>query len=768
MAQPKSLHSFFVRFNLVKISDGSILVIQFGDFDWSLDDPTALYSGAIEVNGGLLDISGLKLEVGEPLPARSSGSITLNNTRGAYKNQYFRPSDLLKDYNIIDTDVFVFSFKTKPDELGSSADLRTEFFGKVKDVDFDPQSNQMRIAVESLPISTKFEQVAISPTTVLNLESGLEGKYLPICFGTPTIPGYTVVRSDYTAKVAFASYPTGYSNGDWISLYTPNIDNEYVSITDDGLPTPTIGSTSGVTYGRTLRAPYGGAATPTNSRSFRTRFTATSNYLLSAININLNNQTGASVTYNMIFACKIYRRRRTNDNDVEFQELSSGSVEFDAQVVANGANTSAEILLDKIIPLEINKKYFLEFTIAGNQNQTVDYEIDLIQRTETGSVIFRRFGNSQTYERFLTDRSFNFTGRCLRLDIQHSSNITQISITPATLPSGTDVAKFDDIKIVGKINGLIDDGSGTITGTINAPINDPYEVTRFLLRDQLSYLDTTTFDAANVVRTIAPRLISGYSKGRESNEQILAEVLKETACKLVPRNNGLSTQSWALYPYGYRSSSIRYLSEQQVRLIGYRQFGRDSVVNKIDIAYGESAIPQETSALQSGQPQRYTKFKTYDNTTGGGFTTWTTQSVANFGTRPNNNGWTTLSWVDDDATAEFYAQYLIQSYSQPKTIVELELPFFESDFRTIQCMDIIELSHPDMPATFGTSPDSLTPLPVYSGAVVETANFGFPFRQAQSYRLQVYSRQVIFNIGNNKSPVLRIACKVLNNPYEIY
>lgn len=142
--------------------------------------------------------------------------------------------------------------------------------------------------------------------------------------------------------------------------------------------------------------------------------------------------------------------------------------------------------------------------------------------------------------------------------------------------------------------------------------------------------------------------------------------------------------------------------------------------------------------------------------------------MANFGTRPNNNGWTTLSWVDDDATAEFYAQYLIQSYSQPKTIVELELPFFESDFRTIQCMDVIELSHPDMPATFGTTPDSLTPLPVYSGSVVETANFGFPFRQAQSYRLQVYSRQVIFNIGSNKAPVLRIACKVLNNPYEIY
>jgi len=221
MAQPKSLNSFWVRFDLKKISDGSTFTVRFGDFDWAREDATALFSGFGEIHGGLIDVSGFKLEVGDPLPVKSGGTITLNNTRGAYQNRDFRPSDLLKDYNWINAQVLVNSFKGKPDELGSSGDVRIEFVGTVKDLDFDPQSNQMRIAVEPLPISTKFEQVAISPTTVLNLESGLEGKYLPICFGTPTIPGYTVVRSDYTAKVAFASYPTGYSNGDWISLYTP-------------------------------------------------------------------------------------------------------------------------------------------------------------------------------------------------------------------------------------------------------------------------------------------------------------------------------------------------------------------------------------------------------------------------------------------------------------------------------------------------------------------------------------------------------------------
>lgn len=766
MAQPKSLNSFWIRFDLKKISDGSTFTVRFGDFDWAREDATALFSGFGEIHGGLIDVSGFKLEVGEPLPVRSGGTITLNNTRGAYQNRDFRPSDLLKDYNWIGAQVLVNSFKGKPEELGSSGDVRIEFVGIVKDLDFDPQSNQMRISVEPLPISTKFDQEIISQDDYVVTVLDNIGKYLPICFGSPTIPGYFYWGSDYEAAIALASYPTGYSNGAISTIYTPNERGQYVSVTDDGLSLPQIGAKTGTTTYRVLRAPDNDAATPVTSRSWRQKFIPTKNYMLYSVDVDLKNTTAGSITYNMILTVKIYKKTRT-DEGVEFQELSSGSYEFNAEAVAAGATRSPNVELDTPVPLEIGQRYWVEFAIAGNENQTADYEIRLIYYTESGSAVWRKEGSSDDWDRVAVDQALNWDGQCLKLTVQHTSNRTNLLAQQWTLPSGSD-SKYGDLKWVVKLNGLIDDGSGTITGTVNAPIDDPYEVTRFLLRDQLSYLDTTTFDAANVVRTIAPRSISGYSKGRVSNEQMLSEILKETACKLVPRNNGLSTKAWALYPYGFRSSSVRYLSEQQVRLIGYKQFGRDSVVNKIDIAYGESAIPQETSALQSGQPQRFTKFKTYDNTTGGDFTAWTTQSVANFGTRPNNNGWTTLSWVDDDATAQFYAQYLIQSYSQPKTIVELELPFFEADYRTIQCMDIIELSHPDMPATFGTTPDSLTPLPVYSGAVVETANFGFPLRQAQSYRLQVYSRQVIFNIGSNKAPVLRIACKVLNNPYEIY
>lgn len=764
MAEPKLATAFWVKIDLIRISDGATNTIRFGDFSHIADE---LYPGQLEILPGLIDINGFALEVGEPLPVKNGGTFTIDCTRGVF-NRDGRASDYIKDNFWINSRVTINSWKGYPTTFSStSGDVRIEFVGTVKDLQYNPQTNQLKVTVEPLPISTRFEQEKIDLQLFPNATENF-GKYLPICFGQPIVPAYVIYSDTYTGAYAYASYPDTFTNANYEEVYTPNFLREYVPITDEGLANPKFGNTSGTTTGRTLRAPYNDGATPPASRSFRQRFTATKNYLGQRISIALKNVTGAPVTYNMIFTCRIFRKIKTEQGDVEFQLLATGSEEFDGITVANNGNSTATILFDTPVPFEIGKRYFLEFAIAGNENQTVDYLIDLIRLNQTGSNLYRRLGTAADFDRVAKDQAFNWEITGYLIDNLHTANTSKIDIAPNAIPSGTEESTWDRLEIVIKAGGLQDDSSGTITGTANSLINDPYEITRFMLRDQLSFLDTTTFDAANIIRTKYPRSVTGYTKGRQSNEQILAEILKETACKLVPRNDGLSTKAWALYPYGYQSNTIRYLSEQEVKIVNFRMFGKESVVNKIDLAYGESAIPQSTSNLQAGQPQRFTKFKSLDNDSGGNWTTWTAESFARFGDRPNNNGWTQLEYIADDKSAEFFAQYLLQAYARPKVIVELELPFFDNDNRSIQCMDIIELSHPDMPAEFGTLPDSLTPMPVYNGAVVETANFGFGLRMAQSYKLQVIGRQVIFNIAGNGAAALRLDCRLLWNPYEIY
>lgn len=764
MAEPKLSTAFWVRFDLINIADGSTYIYRVGDFAHIAGE---LYTSQAEIYPGLLDINGCTLEVGESLPVRNGGTVTIDCTRGVLGRDK-RPSDLLRDYFWINSTVYVVSWRGYPDSITStSGDVRTEFNGIVKDVDYNPQTNQMKVAIEPIPITTKFEQTAVSTAVYPSADTNF-GKYLPICFGNPTVPGYIIYSDSYSGGYGYASYPTGYSNANAVTVYTPNFRNQYVPITDDNLINPTFGNTSGTSTGRTLRAPFNNGASPPPSRSFRQRFTATKNYLAQRISVDLKNVTGASVTYNMIFTARLYKKIRTIEDDVEFQQLATGSTEILAATVLNNGSLNVVVYFDVPVPIEIGVRYFLEFAIVGNENQVADYSIDLIHLTQSGSNVYRRLGTAADFDRIAQNLAFNWTITGFLIDDVNVNNTSNIVISSNTYPAGTEDASWDNLQIIVQAGGLKDDGSGTITGTANSPINDPYEITRFLLRDQLSYLDTSTYNAATIVRSTYPRTVSGYTKGRQSNEEILKDILTEAACKLVPRNDGLTTKLWALYPYGYQSSTVKYLSEQDCRLIGFKQFGRDSVVNAIDIAYGESALPGQIADIQAGQPQQFTKFKSYYYGSAANINVWTAESYARFGTRPLNNSWTELNWVTDDTTANFYAQYILQTYARPRIMVEIELPFFEGDNRNIQCMDIIELSHPDLPATFGTTPDSLTPLPVYNGVTVETANYGLPFRQAQSYKLQVNARQVIFNIKGRNPAALRLECRVLWNPYEIY
>ena len=764
MVEPKSVGIFWVRFDLIKISDGSTLTVRFADYDYSIETDGI----ADEVFGGVLDINGFEMTVGEPMPVRNGGNIVLDTTRGVTGKDN-RITDLLYDYFWVNSKCFITSSKKSPDS--SNWDSRTEFVGIIKDVDFNSQQNQLRVNVEPVPIDTKFEQVQISTTIFPNAIENI-GTYLPIIFGTPTVPGYFVDATTIDMTYAYASAVTGYNNADSTLWYSTNAVNEWKPITDDNDPTPPpqITLATGNTATRILRAPDNDAATPVTSRSFRQKARIQKNYLAHRMTFILQNKSGVTQDYKVIFTAKVSQRRRstTNENDIDNILLATGSTEY-VQTQFNDDFWGIGITFDKPVLFEAGKNYFFEIAMAGNENQTADYTAAVWTGTPganaTEAKLFRKLGNAADWDRIELDIAFSSEILCFQFIETAANNTNSVKLDPNSAPQDD---LMEPIPFIVKAGGLKDNVSGTITGTASSAITDPYEVTRFLLRDQLSNLDTSTFDAATVVRTNFPRNVQGFSKGRESNEELLAQILKQTACKLVPRNNGTQTTYWCLYPYGYQSSSIRYVTEQDCKLTGYKMFGRDSVVNEVQVVYEETSIKSISTTAETRLPNNYVKTKLYNNATGNPYSTWTAESFARFGTRPLNNRWTELDWIGDDQSADFYAQYILQTYARPKIIVELQFPYFESDFRTIQNMDILELSHPDMPATFGTSPDSLNPLPVFNGQLVETASYSLPWRRAQSYRLQVISRKIIFNVKSKEAPILEVTCRILWNPNEIY
>ena len=773
MAQPLSLASFWIRFDLKKISDGSTFTVRFADFDWSREDATALFSAFGEVHGGLIDVSGFKLEVGEPLPVRSGGTITLNNTRGAYQNRDFRPSDLLKDYQWINAAVIVNSFKGKPDEVGSSGNVRIEFNGVVKDLDFDPQSNQMRINVEPTLLPNDFlgrliDETATAADGLSNLGNNY-GKYMPYIFGTATVPTIPCTAAAYGSGAAYlygANSDDGYRITGPTAYYAKNYEGNYVSVSTSGSTFPVYGISASDGLLRRMIAPDNDAATPINSRKWRQPFTVSTAYIISNGSVDTQEPLGVNTTYYMNLYVKIYVSD-LNSTKQEETLLATATVDMNAEAYTANQIKTKNFYFDKPIVFETTKNYWIEFSIAGNENQVADYYLSLRRYVSPSAQTWRLQGNSNEWDIYQVE-GFDWYLYPVTISNNANNNFGFIWLGQQTI-SGQTATPLNDLSFILTVDGLKDGISGTITGIANGAFNNPYALTRFCLRN-LTSVNYAKYDSENQIKILNPRVTNGFTKSRVTNTTVLNSVLRQNAIKLIPRTDGLSTQSYALYPYGFRSSTIKYLSEQQIKLLGFKQYGQDSLVNRVTLVYNETSLPLPNELLQTGTPRNFISSLNIGYGSGGDIDAWTLESYSRFGTRPNNNGWDQLDWVGNALTSSVYQyyKYLLQTFSRPLCTIEFEIPLFESDHRSIECMDIIELSHPDLPATFGTTPDSLTPLPVYSGAVVETANYGFPFRQAQSYRLQVYSRQVIFNIGGNKAAALRLGCRVLNNPYEIY
>jgi hypothetical protein len=778
MAEPKVQTSFWIRFDLKKISDGSTLTVRFGDFDYATEDDVPLWSGFGDMYGGLIDIQGFAYEVGYPLPTRSGGSITLDATRGVYRDRNTRITDLIKDYYWLNAPVIVNSFKKTPDSIGSSGDVRIEFNGVVKDLSYNIEQQTFTINVEPTQIPTDFKMLSLydGRSIFSSVPANQYGKIFPLIFGSATVPtsyvGDSVAIGADSPSYAYATAPSGYRNSGVTNYFIKNYLGEYIEVQSAAsVSTQVYGSKASDGTTRMMIAPDNDAATPATSRAWREYFTVSTNYLVTNGNVDTQEALGASTTYYMNFYIKIYVSETTG-NQIEETLLGTGTISMDGETYTANQQKTKSFSFDKPIVFETGKSYFIEFSIAGNQNQVADYKLLLRRYLTVTKKVYRLQGNANQWDLWSTTEGFDWYLFGVKFnDVVSSAGplINYFYLTQQSAASGQVNPSLTNLSFIVTASGVIDDGSGTITGTANALINDPYEITRLLLNNSAA-LDVSTYNAAALVRTILPRTINGFTKNRQNTSTILGNILKQSSCILVPRNDGLSTKSWALYPYGFRTSAIRYLSEQQVKLINFKQYGQASIVNRVDIAYDETSLPLNTQDLQSGFPKNFKKSYVAKSSDGGDVQMWTQESVARFGEKTNDVGFDQLDWAGDTLTSTVYAYYyyLLTSFSRPLITVEMELPFFDEDYRTIQCMDVIELSHPDMPSTFGTSPDSLTEPPVYSGAIVETANFGFPLRQAQIYRLQVIKRQVIFNISANRAPALRVVARLLWNPYEVY
>lgn len=769
MADAKQEKTIWVEVGFKNKSTGSDTTYRFGDVYRLAEE---LYSGSPEIFSGLISLFGLGDEVGEVLPSRRSGSIFLNSSRGTLGANK-RIIDLLQDYTLINGMCVLKTFEKQVGILGSSGDVETEFSGRIINISFDKSSQLLTLDVESEPLQKQILQRQITTTRFPDCPESNIGVYVPLIFGTANVKAYQVEEPtqglngiDYAyATTVSTTYPTG-----GVSVfYARDYDGNYV-------PIQKLASTSTVVLGNDFDGS-------------ETAGAYTGNEIKSAIILDLTGETEGYIctqgfiglaTLGTISAGgrmlvelyddsgdddgrpgKVIAKQTVNFVDIPGSQTTNnefkGNFSFDRPVVLGPGRTyylsyervnesGTERVFPAVHPTNNENLYFYQegASLAGSPPSWGVSNVD------------QRYGG--VYATQITDNASD------------TRNVAFFELRQAAAYAGSPNPALD-LDFVVDVNGLKDSSSGTLTGTNNKALSTAVDVARFIINRGNDNLDDSTFTPDTILETNYPRNIDGASSRRQVSTTILAEVFKDSACRLVSRRNG----DLALWSYGYQSTTQSTFTESNSEIISISWGDLRTIVNHVNLQYEKKVTSLEIETLQQGRSKNYAKTIEWSNTLAGNdeetnqveIDAWTDESYQNYGDRVLDDSFESCDWLVEEASAKFLAKYYLTTRNQPPVFIELEVPYWAENFRTLELLDLVNLIHVDFFSPYGTEPIGRAKPFYYSGVALEAFHKGFPLRKAGNYICSIVSRKVSFNLESNEQAKIRFRLMLKNNPMEI-
>jgi hypothetical protein len=184
------------------------------------------------------------------------------------------------------------------------------------------------------------------------------------------------------------------------------------------------------------------------------------------------------------------------------------------------------------------------------------------------------------------------------------------------------------------------------------------------------------------------------------------------------------------WTYGTTQSISAVFTERDCTLESVDSTGIESVVNKINLYYGEAIDLLANSATTN---------ISYENE----LFESSAESIATYGTRENSANFTSNNWIKNTATAQKYADYKLAQYEFERFEFVINTAYWNSNYRTLELWDLVELNHIDAPSIFGSSPPNQTKN-LFDG--VDWA-IGDALRHAKSYYCRIIDRVVEYDLN---------------------
>lgn len=779
MAAPNLNVYFYVSFTLKDKIDSGTLTVKFAN-RWDHSD----YTGEkLPLLKSLPNVGVTHDRFG---PSAFRGTIVVDNSLDSYSRDR-KFTDLFQRYSIANQPVEVFAANA---EVAGGPTFFSVWKGIATDWEqiIEGEDQEVRIQVESRLFERKYVTRAITPSmesvTDGNPPAQSIGKHLPLILGNDReVLGYRIT-SDGAATPSWA-YGTVYGRDQFgtSKFYYPsltsykarNVRGVYATIDSAALTTTEVfeDDLTAFSYTNTYLSndAWNGAA---KDRAIDLNWSAGKNYILTQGFAYF--QQAASATQYGYFTFEIYEKDpitgaptnligigKRNKEGITFSTSGHNKIEFafERPVLLNSANGYFFAIKQASVNGSTDLK-LAKYTGAGTQEYWLFQDNSWIKWVNTtdgnpskmwwglyGAVATNIPGNLITYDS--TDLGFAY-----------------FTWSQKTAISGLTNPSLDDINWIVVTNGLRDDSSGTITGTVNQQLNYVQQIAEVL---DLTWPSGSTptgpatasgrwdFSAYSATHTspstpstdIYWRELDGSTEGKQLQEEIIRELCRNNGYRVVLRNDG----KLALWAWGTTTATTAVIDQKLVKLLRWYTLDLSSVINEIRIAYDKNystfdALQQASQGIPGDYNSNlywYPSFSVLTALLAG-------NSATLYGKRPTEV--LTFPFIKNPQSAETMARMHMVLFKHPPQYVEFEMPLLEA--YSYQPMNVLEIINPSAPSYYGSS--SKPKLPAVDGETIDPLD-GFDLVRAPSYRVQIENR--ILKLNASQGPVIEFSGRVLDN-----
>lgn len=762
---------FYVDLTLINISSGATTTIKLCNRP-ILDDTSRTFWPLLKA------ITGLGVQSAGPLPSVVTGQLVIDNSENSYAWER-KFSDLLQNWTPVDQAVKIYTADTSLEDLDVSAD-----FVKV----WEARARGFRLSVEAQEVSIEIETDLIPRHTVTkritsedftDAPSRSIGSHLSFALGSSVETKAYLVDAEGATSPDFAYATTlgsQFVTGGVNTFKLKNGDGDYIDVVS-------AASTSTQLFGQDT-----GDGTPASAASGSNPTAASDIFCTDLPAITTNNYAitqGYLYFYDSVSSPQgffnFYLIEGDSTDGLPNRIIASGRVDKADQSFNNdNSQDKIEFTFENIVPLNVGTTYYFGWS-QQSENSTLDHEC--VEDQFATQNLWRSENGRSWSEHYLGTFEFFWGLYGLVMTDDTSPTSAQINseglghnyftVTQKSAPSGLTNPDASALDWVVNIDGTLDDSSGNISGSASSVLDATHHILDLLTytwngsawvsgvysANKYSATHTEAFTSGNLFY----RAVAGRSAGRAFASDILRSVCYESGSKVAIFDD--TNLALGLYAWGDTLSSSAEFTEAEAQIISATEFGVESVVNAIDIVYDLRLANLELEErANEGDLRQYAGSLKLNSSTGGKATALSSQSTTNFGSRFLDN--IRFNWLNDSTSATSIGYYFMINYDRPQRFVTLEVHYFGVDeggvsYNSLDLFDVIEISHPDLPAYYGTSFDSR--LPHYDGDPVDPYNGGYN-RRAQRYKAQIEGKEILLN--ENEQPKLRFRARLLLNPND--